>query len=351
MPLEELEPPFSKAMNKKFFFITGAVAALVWSATLIYFYASGRIEKYVTETFQVQALVGGIALGIIALFNLLTISEKATCGHDHSDDDEHDHDHDCGHNHKEGESCGHDHGHDHSHGEDVDAHHHEQETASGMTINYAILLLPVIAAVILTPDAMSASWIKNNATLAQPGEVSEDMALTSRKKKQEDSMAPSEREVPREKTDGAADPAVDPYAFTEADLDNLVDKNDRGEYVITVPEIFYTGGDEALQKVLEGKPVETTGQAMEETANNPDGKRMRIFRLYMECCAADARPLSVPVDFPEGLPEFKEMRWYTVHGTMTFEQSNGYTVPVIKGAKLVETEPEGDSPFYDKNGQ
>lgn len=332
--------------------MTGAIAALIWSLVMIYFYASGRIQIYVSPAFQTQALVGGIVLGIISLFNLLNISEKASCGHDHNED-EHDHDDACdhNHNHKEGETCGHDHDQEK---DGVHSHHHEQETASGMAINFSILLVPVLAAAILTPDAHSDAWIKNMSQ-AKPGEYRADMALTSRKAQNEDSMAPSERVVPAGETppvdSGDSKPAADPYAFTEADLDNLVDKNDRGEYVITIPELFYTGGDEALQKVLDGKAVESIGQAMEEINNNADGKRMRIFRLYMECCAADARPLSVPVEFVGPVPAFKEMRWYKVHGTMSFEQNNGFTVPVLKATELIETEPEGDSPFYNKNGQ
>jgi uncharacterized repeat protein (TIGR03943 family) len=327
-------------MNKRFFFITGAIAAMIWSAVMIYFYASGRIESYVTDSFRLQALIGGIVLAIIALFNLLNISEKVSCGHDH------DHDHD----HKEGEACDHDHSHSHNEDEEIHSHHHEQETASGMAINYLILLVPVILAAILTPDAFSAAHVKNNMTSAAAGNSTSKLSLASRKPG--DDPAPSVQTIPEDQKDiQPAQPATtaDPYAFTEADLDNLVSKNEAGEYVITVPEIFYTGGDEALQAVLSGKPVETTGQAMEETTNNEGGKRMRIFRLYMECCAADARPISVPVDFPDGLPEFKEMRWYSIHGTMSFEQLNGYTVPVIKATKLVETEPEDGSQFYDKS--
>ena len=113
-----------------------------------------------------------------------------------------------------------------------------------------------------------------------------------------------------------------------------------GNFVLEVPELYYTAGDKEVQSVLTGQPVETTAQVIPEKGNT-DGKRVRIFRLLIQCCAADARPYSVPVEFEKEAPKFKEMSWVKVVGKMTYRQENGQTVPVLLASKMTETaEPD-----------
>ena len=69
-----------------------SLAVLVWSAVLLYFHASGRINKYLAPDFRPIAFAGGLGLAVLGLFNLLTAGQKADCGHDHGDgEDAHDH--------------------------------------------------------------------------------------------------------------------------------------------------------------------------------------------------------------------------------------------------------------------
>ncbi len=351
-------------MTKRLPLVFGSLTLLVWAIVLVYFIASERIDHYLSGAFQIQALVGGIGLGILGLFNLLMSGEKASdCGHDHGGD--------------EGACCGHDHGHSHDHegcdhehheahthkegAQDNDHHHHhhhDEETPGGLLVNYSILLVPVVAAALLTPDAFSIEALRNNAVLGESSAtVREELALGNRKRQAvEDGIAPTPGALPEVPTEASnardtppepsAEAPVDPYAFTEADLENLLSKNENGDYKITVPEIFYTGGDTSLQGVLSGKPFETTGQAMKESKNNDLGNRMRVFQLFMECCAADARPLSIPVEFADGVPDFKEMRWYRLRGTLDFEMRDEVSVPLFKASTFDEIDAPADGSFY-----
>ncbi len=67
-----------------------SIAVLIWSAALLYFYGSGRMNQYLAPDFRLIAFAGGLGLAVLALFNLLTSGQSADCGHDHGDD-EHDH--------------------------------------------------------------------------------------------------------------------------------------------------------------------------------------------------------------------------------------------------------------------
>lgn len=63
--------------------ILGSLAVLVWAGVLLYFHASGRINKYLAPDFRTLALVGGLGMAVLGLFNLLTAGQESGCGHDH----------------------------------------------------------------------------------------------------------------------------------------------------------------------------------------------------------------------------------------------------------------------------
>ncbi len=129
--------------------------------------------------------------------------------------------------------------------------------------------------------------------------------------------------------------------FTLKDLEAQVPRSKEGNFMLEVPEIFYTAGDKEVQSVLNGQSVETIAQVMPEKVNNDAGTRVRIFRLQVQCCAADARPYSIPVEFGKTPPAFKDMGWVKVIGKVTYRQEGNQTVPMVEAVSMVETaEPD-----------
>jgi len=334
-------------MNRRLPLYLGSAASLVWAASMLLFYMSGRIPTYLVGRgpFQTQALIAGIGIVVVALFVALTAGEKeADCGHDHGDgddadaDDEHDHDHEC----DSDSGCGHDHDHGHDH-EQVPHHHHEQETPFGLVMMLLILVVPVATATVLTPDQRTANWYANNGAASndtsKARKPTEDQDLAARVKK-----ATATQPAATEK-DEPADAAAAYASFTLDDLKAQVDQNDKGDLMITVPELFYTGGDKVIQDVLAGQGVETIGQVMAEIVND-NGKRLRVFRVFMECCAADSRPLAIPVEFANGLPKYKEMGWYKITGKMSYREERGLTIPLLEAETFEPTEEPENAIMY-----
>ncbi len=138
------------------------------------------------------------------------------------------------------------------------------------------------------------------------------------------------------------DPQAQSYgSFTLDDLKAQVPQSKDGNFILEVPEIYYTGGDIEVQSVLAGQSVETIAQVLPEKVNNADGRRLRIFRMLVQCCAADARPYSIPVEFDGKAPAYKDMTWVKIVGKMAYEKEGDQTVPVLKAEKVEETtEPE-----------
>jgi hypothetical protein len=141
-------------------------------------------------------------------------------------------------------------------------------------------------------------------------------------------------------------PAQSYGSFTLADLEAQVPKSEAGNFILDVPEIYYTGGDVEVQSVLKGQSVETIAQILPEKVNNDDGHRLRIFRMLVQCCAADARPYSIPVDFGKKAPDYKEMSWVKIVGTMTYKQEGGQTVPVLEAKTIEETTAPDQTMIY-----
>ena len=213
-----------------------------------------------------------------------------------------------------------------------------------MILTSMIVLVPVIISALYTPDAYSKNWVKNNSSGWDKGVIGETPEAFNLKKQINDKQSIIEGESDGPNNKSVADAAGwGPY--TIEDLKQQVDQNKDGEFLMDVISIFYTGGDEEVQGVVKGLPVETMGQVMPETMRNSDGKRIRIFRLMMNCCIADARPVSIPVEFSEDVPSYKEMGWYKIHGVMDYEKWDEFTIPVLKAQKMVPTEEPPESAF------
>ena len=227
----------------------------------------------------------------------------------------------------------------------MEGHSHgilEESGAFGRFVAIFILAVPVTYAAIKSPDQFSKIAIENKGVYdANYGETSGDNKFTMKK---ESKATIASTSVPTPEPTASPDTASQPKSvapFTLADLKAQVPQSKEGNFMLDVPEIFYTAGDKEVQAVLEGQKVETIAQVLPEKVNNPNGTRLRIFRLLIQCCAADARPLSIPVEFGKTPPNFKDMAWVKVVGKLSFKSENNQTVPVLEATSMVETvEPD-----------
>lgn len=302
------------------------------------------------------------------------------CGHDHG---HHDHDH----GHAQG-CCGHDHGHKHDHGHSHEhaGHAHGILEDSGNVVRLIaifLLVVPMTLAAALTQDTFSARAAMNKGVYIQNygvGARTEEFSLKRERPGTGNTNAVTTTPAPDKTvastgtppastaapgtTPGAQDvmPKVNVAevekqaakgaetksygSFTLADLEAQVPKSKDGNFMLEVTELYYTAGDKEVQTVLAGQPVETIAQVLPEKVNNEKGTRLRLFRMLVQCCAADARPYSIPVEFGKAAPDFKEMTWVKVVGKMSFQQEGGQTVPVLEATQIEETAAPENQMIY-----
>ncbi len=422
---------------------------LLWGSVLIYFHVSGRLVHYLPPDgiFRPMALIAGIGLLVLGIFNLATIGNQTAdcCGHDHDHNHDHDHDHDhdhkhdgcdhdhahekagccghdhdhakvdCGHDHShdKGDCCGHDHHHGHSHG-----HSHGHDHAHGIieesgpiarTLAICVLAVPLVMAAAMSPDQFSPNAVINkglyntnyaaasttgvpqtrlssakpgaakttpagvpapaakpSVTIAEtpsagprvPGSAAPGSASVAVSTLPPATVAPAQGSTPpapgtvtgeMAKSASAAKPGAETKSygsFTLEDLKAQVPQSKEGNFILEVPELYYTAGDKEVQGVLAGQLIETTAQVLPEKVNNTDGKRLRIFRMLVQCCAADARPYSVPVEFTDKAPTIKDMTWIKLVGKMGYVQENGQTVPIVYASEYKETTAPDNAMLY-----
>ena len=346
---------------------------LLWGAVLLYFYASGRLAKgqYVSQqgAFSTMVLVGGIGCIVVGLFNLLTMGVKEA----HSADDTE-------------ETAG---GPEAIDPRGLGRHRSllEEHGVVGSIIAVIILAVPISYAAVFSPDGFkNVQTLENKGTYAEtyqkdanagkfelkkdapkPASVAKDAApvnpntaalsTTSTasasssvastppgplpQASNASTAAPSAPASPAASAPAATTQAKSNGSFTLDDLKAQVERSPEGNFKLEVPEIYYTANDKEVQSVLTGQPIETVAQVIPEKVNNPNGTRVRIFRMLIQCCAADARPYSIPVEFGKTPPAIKEMSWVKVVGKMDFRSEGGQVVPVILATSMTAVpEPE-----------
>lgn len=405
---------------RKFLQSLAILTLLIWGGLFLFFFLTGRIDRFLDPSFRVYALISGIGMILLGAFNFINRNKDVgacthdhahgdACDHDHADDHHHEHSHDsktCDHDHaddhKHGEECDHDHGHTHSkdcghddhshddhvhgencehgdhshsdHSDDDHSHSHDhEETTSGLAFSLAVLLIPILVATNISQDKFSsgylAKWGKIERQMMQMRIAKDREAKATTMKVAESAPNPYTREGIEGETPGAADTPPNPDeptigveaeaaaeteggeneawgTFTLEDLKNMVPQSDQGDFLLDVPQIFYTAGDKELMQVMEGIPIETTAQLMEETLSNANGQRLKAFRLFIECCAADARPLSIPVDFGKAPPEYIEMGWYKLFGKLHYAEEEGEIIPLINIERIEEALEPTDGLLY-----
>jgi hypothetical protein len=114
-----------------------------------------------------------------------------------------------------------------------------------------------------------------------------------------------------------------------------------GLIIAEVIDLLYAAQDNTLRADFEGKKVQLIGQFMPDHGGQPTSpgmKRFKAVRMWMTCCAADARPVAslveteLPLDFPE-------MQWVKIVGTPTFPVEKGRRISVLKAERIEKTEP------------
>ena len=283
-------------MNKLFSRWLPCATLAAWSSVLLYIYFSGRIQAFLHPIFRPYVLIAGLVMAAMAVVFVLFPADADCCS---------------------SAECG----------------HGLSRLNIGKILTFLILLLPVTAAAIFSPDGFGKEAMLNR------GIIDDASGLRPSGAKNTPLTAP-ELPLPVNENFPTAPAASEPPAAPD-----YLTRTPDGRIVAEVLDLLYAAQDNALRKDFENKAVVLIAQLMPDATNNSSGKRFKAVRMFMTCCAADARPVATLVesDTPPGLPE---MTWIKVTGTATFPIENGRRIAVLKADRVEKSAPPEESMLY-----
>jgi uncharacterized repeat protein (TIGR03943 family) len=261
---------------------------IIWGLVLGYFVISGRLASYLHPSFHIWTAGSAVVLVLLAA-GLLFLPEHG----DH-----------------EGEAC-------------CD-HVHDQQRPVRSGLAAAVLVLPIVLAATISPDQFGAVTVNNRGYIESLND------LPSYQPYVEPALPESEDSQP---------------ATGSEDNGNDISRNAAGQIKAQTIDLLYAAEEPTMRADFEGKEVEVIGQFMPVRADNAEKDRFNLVRMFMICCAADARPVAITVqtDAPHQIPE---MSWIRVTGTASFPMESGRRVPLLVAKSLTPCEPPEETLIY-----
>jgi hypothetical protein len=127
-------------------------------------------------------------------------------------------------------------------------------------------------------------------------------------------------------------------ALTLGEIEATHPKTQDGFLEFSLMELFFSSRDPEMKTLLDGLKVETVGRWADEKVYNPKGSRKRLYRMFINCCAADSKAIPIVVEFGETPPELPENCWVKVAGTIRFLVEDGSIQPVLAAERAAATE-------------
>jgi len=168
---------------------------------------------------------------------------------------------------------------------------------------WLVLLIPVVAASILSPSSLSGSTLQN---------------------RQLDSTA-------------GAIPMPTWNSASQANAKAIIDSDPNQAVPVEVTDLITISHTPAQIKAFDGRKVRVIGLF------NNQGGNLKLVRWIMWCCAADAQPWSVALG-GNTTGDWKNEQWLEVTGTAQFPSTLGHIIPHIE-VDSIKPAQEPDEPF------
>jgi uncharacterized repeat protein (TIGR03943 family) len=189
---------------------------------------------------------------------------------------------------------------------------------------FLLLTIPLLAATKLSPSNFGATTVMNRGMV-------DNIADLPGFSPPQDPALPSADGSVKEGT------MMDPSLYLKRNADGYI--------AAETVDLLYAAGEPAMREDFENKQVEVTGQFLPALAGNPNGDRFNLTRLFVMCCAADARPVAISVQSQPAI-DLPKMTWVKVRGKATFPVEGGRHMPVIVAESVTETDAPEESFLY-----
>ena len=288
---------------------------VAWGALLLYFYFSGRLADYLIPAYRPLVMVSGfVMVGIAAVLAWGMRPGARDMGALVLED----------------------------RGDELAS---PKRVKTMQALAFLMLVLPVWAAAGVSKDQFNASAMLNRGIVSDatklPGKSTLPVAPAN------NNNPPPPLAMPEPPLPGATPAANNPSSAAEGDALQYLQKTPDGHLIMEVTDLLFAADDDQMRASLQGQTAEVIGQFM-PMKEDASGKRFQLVRMFMVCCAADARPVAVAVDKPaQGeADKLGELTWTKVVGKIDFPLENGRRVVVLRADKAAVTDPPREAMLY-----
>lgn len=262
----------------------------IWGVILVYFFTSGRIASYLHPSFHVWTGMSGIVLVLLAagLLFLPAGNKNVLC-------------------------------------EPGCEHVHLRQTPLKSALSAAILVVPMLVAATVSPDQFGMATVNNRGYIERINDLPSYQPY-------------AEPALPVADDSSAA-------AGTPEEGGTYLPKNQAGQIKAQTVDLLYAAEEPTMRADFENKDVELIGQFMPARANNAQGNRFSLVRMFVICCAADARPVAITVQ-TEKSQSVVEMSWVRVTGKASFPVESGHRVPLVIADSVTPCDPPEETFIY-----
>lgn len=293
-------------------------------AVLLDFFFTGRVDQYLHPQFRPWTLVAGVMFCVVGIVYAAAKTTAQCCI-------------------------------------DGECAHQNANSPVRTLVAFLVLFVPLAAGVALSKDSYDQHAVLNRGFVqditklpsrsssptagAQNDQVIPPQALgadmderASEPLPQNTPSSPAGSDVATNGGTGQANPAVpSPDDGSSQYLPKAAD----GNVALEVTDLLYAESEDSLRRMFADKTIEVIGQYLPGS----DAKQFKLVRMFIVCCAADARPLAVPVEV-SGPMTATEMGWVKVVGKATYTQKGERAHVVLQADKVEPTDPPAEAMLY-----
>jgi uncharacterized repeat protein (TIGR03943 family) len=296
-------------------FVNGITLVGVGVVLLVFFF-TGRVDQYLHPQFRPWILVAGV---IFCIMGVVYTGAKSTA-----------------------QCC--------TGGECV--HHANNPFRSLLT--FLVLFIPLVVGAVFSKDSFDHNAVLNRGFVEDitrlPGapnvsKTTSDQATIPPEVLgadiDETASQPLPQDDPNRPASSPQSADANPAPASDDGSAQYLPKSADGNVALDVTDLLYAESEESLRKMFTGKMIEVIGQYLP----GADTKQFKLVRMFIVCCAADARPLAVPVEVSTPI-NASDMGWVKVTGTPAFSPNGERMHVVLKATKVEPTDSPADAMLY-----
>ena len=311
-------------MRAKLSNLINGITLIGVGAVLLDFFFTGRVDQYLHPQFRPWTLVAGVIFCVVGIVYAAAKTTAQCCI-------------------------------------DGECVHQDVNSPVRTLVAFLVLFVPLAAGVALSKDGYDQHAVLNrgfvqditklpsrsssptagtqNNQVIPPQALGADMdERASQPLPQDTPSLPAGPDVATNGGTGQANPAVpSPDEGSAQYLPKAAD----GNVALEVTDLLYAESEDSLRRMFADKTIEVIGQYLPGS----DGKEFKLVRMFIVCCAADARPLAVPVAV-SGPMTATEMGWVKVVGKATYTQKGDRAHVVLQADKVEPTDPPAEAMLY-----